>query len=369
MIKILPSFKHFSQNYYFKLIKCSYCSIFRASSSFTVTFNVHGKASDVLKSELRSVDALGNDDALIRVMVAPINPVDINVIEGRYVNEMFSLPAIAGYECVGKVEEVGRNVKHLKPGDTVIREIVADQWWGTWRTLGVGPASYFRKIPSNVNMLSAAVLSVNMCTAYRLLQDFVVLKEGDVIVHNGANSNVGLCIIQLAAKKGIVTVNIVRNRPNFDILESKLKSLGANIVITDSEFASRKGTEIMKSLHKPKLALNCVAGKSAANLIKFLDVGGTLVTYGGMSKQPNIMQTGPMIFQDILLRGFSIARWNKTRRLTPAADQMWNDLCNMLINEKLVVTDFVQVDLKDYKAALEQFAIPFQSKKILLTMP
>ena len=45
-----------------------------------------------------------------------------------------------------------------------------------------------------------------------MLQDFVALKEGDVVVQNGATSAVGQALIQIAAARGIHTVNIIRDR-------------------------------------------------------------------------------------------------------------------------------------------------------------
>lgn len=57
----------------------------------------------------------------------------------------------------------------------------------------------------------AATLSVNPATAYRLLSDFSKLEAGDVIIQNGANSMVGMAIIQMARERGIKTINIVRS--------------------------------------------------------------------------------------------------------------------------------------------------------------
>jgi len=49
-------------------------------------------------------------------------------------------------------------------------------------------------------------------TAVCLLERFVDLQEGDVIVQNGANSSVGQAVIEIAASKGVHTVNIIRKR-------------------------------------------------------------------------------------------------------------------------------------------------------------
>lgn len=48
-----------------------------------------------------------------------------------------------------------------------------------------------QKCPSDIPAEYAATIGVNPCTAYRLLRDFETLREGDSIIQNGANSQVG----------------------------------------------------------------------------------------------------------------------------------------------------------------------------------
>lgn len=69
-------------------------------------------------------------------------------------------------------------------------------------------------------------------------------------------------------------------------------------------------SDIFKSVPKPKLGLNCVGGKSAAELIRHMANKGTLVTYGGMSKLPLTISTACLIFNDIRLRGYWMTHWN-----------------------------------------------------------
>jgi mitochondrial enoyl-[acyl-carrier protein] reductase / trans-2-enoyl-CoA reductase len=83
--------------------------------------------------------------------------------------------------------------------------------------------------------VEAATMSVNPCTAYRMLKDFVPLKSGDVVIQNGANSAVGQCVIQMCRAEGIKSVNIVRNRPDVDQLKRELQDLGADFVLTEEE--------------------------------------------------------------------------------------------------------------------------------------
>lgn len=70
-------------------------------------------------------------------------------------------------------------------------------------------------VPKEIPMEYLASISVNPATALRLLEDFESLKEGDVVIQNGASSMVGSCVIQIAKQRKIKTINILRNR--FDI--------------------------------------------------------------------------------------------------------------------------------------------------------
>ena len=68
-----------------------------------------------------------------------------------------------------------------------------------------------QKVPNDIPAAYAATIAVNPCTAYRMLRDFVSLKPGDVIMQNGANSMVGLAVIQMAREMGVKTINIIRS--------------------------------------------------------------------------------------------------------------------------------------------------------------
>ncbi|XP_018778029.2 enoyl-[acyl-carrier-protein] reductase, mitochondrial isoform X4 [Serinus canaria] len=163
------------------------------------------------------------------MLAAPINPADINMIQGTY-PLLSPLPAVGGNEGVGEVLEVGRHVTALKPGDWVIP---ADAGLGTWRTRGVFPEKMLLKVPSDIPMLCAATLSVNPCTAFRLLADFESLAPGDSVIQNAANSGVGQAVIQIARASGIKTINVVRDRPDLPKLVERLMALGADHVITE----------------------------------------------------------------------------------------------------------------------------------------
>lgn len=173
------------------------------------------------------------------MLAAPVNPADINTIQGVYPVKP-PLPSIPGNEGVGEIEETGQGVKNLKVGDIVLPRGNA---WGTWRTHAVCDEKELVQITPGLDIISAATMSVNPCTAYRMLKDFVKLSAGDVVVQNGANSACGQNVIQLCKAWGIISVNIVRNRPDIDALKQNLQNLGADHVLTEEEVG---GTKLFK---------------------------------------------------------------------------------------------------------------------------
>jgi trans-2-enoyl-CoA reductase len=216
---------------------------YRLASSYTVheiQVDQYGVPNEVLKlNQTTTIDSnqLKSNDVLIQLIASPINPADINMIEGKYGSLPSSLPATFGNEGVFQVLEHRASEELLRPGDWVIPKILK---WGTWRSHGIISINDLIKIPSDIPVESAATLSVNPCTAYRLLKDFVTLEKGDTVIQNGANSSVGQVVIQLGKLWNINVVNIIRNRDQgMNELVAYLKSLGAEHIYIEEDL--RKG--------------------------------------------------------------------------------------------------------------------------------
>ncbi|KAG4945307.1 hypothetical protein JHK87_041314 [Glycine soja] len=142
------------------------------------------------------------------MLAAPINPSDINRIQGVYPVRP-DPPAVGGYEGVGEVHSVGSSVTSLSPGDWVIPSPPS---FGTWLTYIVKDEKVWHKIEKGVPMEYAATITVNPLTALLMLEHCVALNSGDAIVQNGATSMVGQCVIQIAKSRGIPNINIIRDR-------------------------------------------------------------------------------------------------------------------------------------------------------------
>lgn len=82
-------------------------------------YSDYGDPAKVIKLCTEKLEAPENDKILVKILQAPINPADINTIQGKYpVKPTF--PAVGGNECVAEVVEVGSNVSKINVGDIVV---------------------------------------------------------------------------------------------------------------------------------------------------------------------------------------------------------------------------------------------------------
>ncbi|XP_015340856.1 enoyl-[acyl-carrier-protein] reductase, mitochondrial isoform X7 [Marmota marmota marmota] len=341
----------------------SYSASAQASRVRALIYGSHGDPAKVIELKNLELAAVGGSDVHVKMLAAPINPSDINMIQGNY-GLLPKLPAVGGNEGVGQVEAVGCRVTRLKPGDWVIP---ANAGLGTWQTEAVFSEKALIQVPNDIPLQSAATLGVNPCTAYRMLVDFEQLKPGDSVIQNASNSGVGQAVIQIAAALGLRTINVVRDRPDIQKLMDRLKDLGAEHVITEEELRKPEAKNLFKNTPQPRLALNCVGGKSSTELLRHLAPGGTMVTYGGMAKQPVTAPVSLLIFKDLKLRGFWLSQWKKDH--SPDEFQgLILTLCDLIHRGQLTAPACSEVPLQDYQRALEASMEPFVSSKQILTM-
>jgi trans-2-enoyl-CoA reductase len=241
----------------------------------------------------------GPGEALVHRILAPINPADLNTVEGKY-PVRYPLPATPGVEGVGTVAEVGEGVTDLKPGMAVL----LPHGYGTWREAGIVEAAKLCPVPEGVPYAEAAMIKINPATAWRMLHDFVTPQPGAWVIQNAGNSGVGRAVIAIAKSIGLKTVSLVR-RPE---LIDELTAAGADVVLLDDDNA-REQIKVRTGGAKILLGLNSVGGESATRVANALAHGGKVITFGAMSRQPMKIPTGLLIFKDIQFLGYWMTRW------------------------------------------------------------
>ncbi|MFK7849942.1 MAG: 2-enoyl thioester reductase domain-containing protein [Akkermansiaceae bacterium] len=260
-------------------------------------FKKHGNPTEVLQLDDYELPSLKAGEILLENLASPINPADLNYIEGTYGIKP-ELPATAGIECSSRV--LDSRSDQFSEGDLVIPISKV----GGWSKHAITTSSNLIKIDPTINHLQAAMLKVNPATAHLLLTGFSTLNPGDWVTLNASNSGVGQCVVQLAANSGIQTICFLRD-PS---IGAELRALGASHVFQDSQEGFQEARNILGK-DKAKLAFNAVGGDSALRLMKLLDSGGTHITYGAMGRKPLTVPNGPLIFGDICIRGLWVTRW------------------------------------------------------------
>lgn len=320
-----------------------------------IVIHEHGVPAEVARFETLELLPPGPGEVRVRMLFSPINPADMNVLEGKYPVRP-TLPGVPGVEGVGVVEARGPGVQDPVPSTPVL----LPHRFGSWREAGNVRVSELIAVPSDVLMEQAGMLRINPATALLMLREFVELPPGAWVVQNAANSAVGRCVIGLARHYGWRTVNVVR-RPE---LSEELKVLGADVVLTESENLKEeiKAATNNAPIH---LALNAVGGESAVRMANALAPGGVVVTYGAMGRQPLRIPNGLLIFQDLAWRGFWVTRWfeqaSETKRAAVFAELF------ELTRSGVIRTPIEAVyPLSQIKEALMHAAKPMRSGKILL---
>ena len=265
----------------------------------TTTFSSFGQPDDVVELTETPGRDLEPDELRLKMLYAPINPADINYIQGIYGIKP-ELPAIPGLE--GCAEVIESRSDKLQTGDLVITIKPV----GTWAEQVVCPADYVLKIPSDTPVEQASMLKVNPLTAWCMLTQFIDLPKGSWVIQNAANSGVGSCVIQIAKLLGLRTINLVRREG----LIKALTDLGADHVLLD-EADSIETIRKITGDHPPALALNAVGGDSALRLMDIIATKGIHVTYGAMGRRSLKVPNKFLIFKRIQLHGFWVTEWIK----------------------------------------------------------
>ncbi|XP_072760655.1 enoyl-[acyl-carrier-protein] reductase, mitochondrial [Anoplolepis gracilipes] len=313
----------------------------------SLLYKEYGEPVEVLQVTTQTVEQLASDQVSVKWLLAPVNPADINTIQGKYPSRP-SLPAVPGNEGVGEIVAVGSNVQTLRIGDKVVPN---GPNFGTWRTLANYNFKDVMKMPSDIDLVVASMINVNPCTAYRMLKDFVSLKPGDTVIQNGSNSAVGQLVIQLCKVWNYKSVSVVRDRPNIQELKNQLTSLGADQVLTENEI---RNTQLFKSkkLPAPRLALNCIGGQSAHEVQRHLAQDGIMVTYGGMSREPLTIPIAALIFKNISFKGFWMTAWTDANKESQEREDMFKNLATLFKDKRLQAPPHKLIPFCEYQEAI-----------------
>ena len=269
-----------------------------------ITYTDYGPP-DVLQCAEMAKPAPGDNEVLIRIRAASVNPLDWRLMSGRPLLVRFMIGGLRkpkvtrpGVDAAGQVEAVGRNITQFKPGDDVFgscRGAFAEYGCTSERALVMKPA--------NVTFEQAASVPVAAITALQGLRDKGCIQRGRKVLVDGASGGVGTFAVQIAKSFG-AEVTAVCSTKNVDTA----RSIGADQVIDYTR------EDFTQSGQRYDLIIAANAYHSIFDYRRALSQDGIYVMAGG--GWPQILQAmllGPLLS----LIGskkmcFFIAKLNKT---------------------------------------------------------
>src|ERR1043166_9389489 len=228
-----------------------------------------------------------DDQVLVRVRAASINPYDWHFVEGT--PKLFRLLAFGlrkpkdtrlGVDFAGVVEAVGKNVTQFKPGDEVFGG--KGGAFGEYVTPRATRAVALK--PANVSFEEAASINIAGLTALQAIRDKGKVQPGQKVLINGASGGVGTFAVQIAKNFGAEVTGVCSGR-NVDLV----KSLGADRVIDYTKEDFTKGAE-----RYDVMIDNVGTGHSLSECKRVLTPNGKYVLVGGGSASEQGL-FGPLI--------------------------------------------------------------------------
>jgi NADPH:quinone reductase-like Zn-dependent oxidoreductase len=233
---------------------------------------------DILRCEEIDKPIPGDNEVLIKVRAASVNPLDWKLVKGgpfivRLLLEL-GKPKIKrpGVDVAGQVEAVGRNVTQFKPGDEVFgtcRGAFAE--YATSHSMP-GMKSVLVRKPANLTFEQAASAPVAALTALQGLRDKGRIQQGQRVLINGAAGGVGTFAVQIAKSFGAVVTGVCSTR-NVEMV----RSIGADHVF---DYTREDFTTVRQCYD---LIFDCVGNHSLSACRRVLNPQGRLIMAGQLS--------------------------------------------------------------------------------------
>jgi len=315
-----------------------------------------GEPSDVIKLNTVPEPALGQEEVLVSMEAAPINPSDFLFVRGLY-GVQPDFPSPVGAEGVGRVAKIGSKVGVALLGKRVL--IIPTYEQGTWADQVVAPVRNIVPIGNEADPLQLSMIGINPVTAYLLLNRYVSLMPGDWIGQTAANSAMGQYIIALARLAGVKTLNVVRREEAAE----QVRQCGGNRVVLQGDNLHK---DIEEALGGKKLSLvvDTVGGTPVGELAKSLKTGGSIVVYAMQGGQFPAVSPIDFIYRGLSLHGFWLINWIRN---APRAEiqETYQKLGELVADGSLSAAVEHVYPLDQFKEAFEESLKSNRSGKIL----
>jgi NADPH:quinone reductase-like Zn-dependent oxidoreductase len=224
---------------------------------------------DVLKLEDVEKPVPNDNQLLVRVRAASVNPLDLTIRGPWLIRPLLGLrkpkDTRLGVDYAGTVEAVGKNVTNSKPGDEVFggRDGALAEYVCVLADRAVAPK------PNNMTFEQAASVPVAAITALQGLRDKGKIQSGQKVLINGASGGVGTFAVQIAKSFGAEVTGVCSTR-NLDMV----RSIGADHVIDYTK------EDFTKTDQRYDLIFDLVGNHSFSERRRMLNPNGICVMAG-----------------------------------------------------------------------------------------
>ena len=270
---------------FFMLAAAPVLSDFSSAESATPTMKavvIHEYGDpEVLKYEDVPRPEPKDDQLLIRVIAAGVNPVDAMIRSGMFDREgTRAFPIILGGDVAGVVEKVGSKITKFKAGDPVFAYVSLDNSGGYAQYALVTEREAAPKRKSLTYVEAAAVPIAGM-TAWQALVDTAKLSAGQTVLIHGGSGGVGSFVIQIAKARGAKVIATASTAN-----QEFLKQLGADVAI---DYTKQRFEDVAKDVD---VVLDSIGRDTLARSYGVVKKGGIIVSLVARPKQDELQKHG-----------------------------------------------------------------------------
>lgn len=227
-----------------------------------IRIHEYGDAGTLRLEEIPDI-SISDDQLLVRVHDAGVNPVDWKIRQG-YLKQVMParFPLTIGQDFAGKVAERGKAVDRFAVGDRVFGFAQ-----GSYAEFAAASVSSVAAIPQSVDFVTAAALPTAGSTALQIIRDVVGAKPGMTILIHGAAGGVGSFASQIGKNLG---ARVIGTAASNDI--EYLKSIGVD------EGIDYRRERFEDRVNKPDAVVDLVGGETLSRSYAVVKRGGVLAT-------------------------------------------------------------------------------------------
>ncbi|GAB4908818.1 MULTISPECIES: NADP-dependent oxidoreductase [Mycobacterium] len=266
----------------------------------------YGKQNSVSAVE-RDVPELRDDDVLVQIHAASVNPLDLKIRNGELKPLLpYQLPVVLGNDLAGIVVKTGPRVRRFAPGDAVYAKPSQERIGAFAEYLAVDENDVAKK-PDRLDMNQAAALPLVGLTAWQALVKKAQLRPGQKVLIHAGSGGLGTVAIQLAKHLGAIVATTTSTK-NVEWV----KALGADVVI------DYKTQDFAALLRDYDVVLDTLGGQTLEKSLLVLKPGGKVISVAGPPEPGFARDFGAnwLLIQAMRVLSFSIRRKAKRRSVS-----------------------------------------------------